>query len=274
MIDSTPLPHRGSAIASDGVSPPPSRFSFDLGEDSMTLHTVEAFNLFTGRSADAAAGVTGIPGGRRFAAILKSLGNLSARDNPYADWLLIRLWSSLEEVRSDVLAAARAHEASLEQLVGQGMTLRVLAARQPRVVYLGFRSPYGFGVAESVLEFDRFVRVVKTLALKNRLQDGEDRTEVRAMTRRFRTLFQDAIAQEKRLLGGAIRTVVRADFLPEADEAARKRATDAASVFGAIPIDVLIGRRRPRHGARRSTLTPAQLEYLEGHHAFTTTGSS
>lgn len=45
----------------------------DETPDVMTLHTQDAFRMFTGRAADAQTQASAIPGGRRFAAILKSI---------------------------------------------------------------------------------------------------------------------------------------------------------------------------------------------------------
>ena len=45
----------------------------DATPDTMSLHTKDAYRIFTGRSADAASKLQPIPGGRRFAAVLKSI---------------------------------------------------------------------------------------------------------------------------------------------------------------------------------------------------------
>ena len=70
--------------------------------DAMTLHTREAWQMFTGRSADASGQTPAIPGGRRFAAVLRAIWALSARDNPYADWILIRVTQRLGEIRAQM----------------------------------------------------------------------------------------------------------------------------------------------------------------------------
>ena len=45
----------------------------DATPDTMSLHTKDAYRIFTGRGADAAGKLPPIPGGRRFAAVLKSI---------------------------------------------------------------------------------------------------------------------------------------------------------------------------------------------------------
>ena len=45
----------------------------DTTPDTMTLHTQDAYRMFTGRPADAEGHASQIVGGRRFAAVLKSM---------------------------------------------------------------------------------------------------------------------------------------------------------------------------------------------------------
>ena len=82
-----------------------------------------------------------IPGGRRFAAVLKSIWYLSANDNPYADWILIRVTQRLSEIRAQMSRTIEAREAELERLRSRGLSLSVLASSRPVTVELGFRSP-------------------------------------------------------------------------------------------------------------------------------------
>lgn len=234
----------------------------DATPDRMTLHTTEALLLFSGRSGEDSAAKEGIPGGRRFAAILKTVWHLSGRDHPYADWLLIRMGQGLDAVRAYVAVATREHEARLDDLRHKGMSLTVMSARHPHIVHLGFSSPYGYAMAEAVLEFDRFVRVVKTLIHKDRLGDLEGRAAIRSASRRFRALFQEPIRWERALLDSELRFLCRGDFLPEADAAARQRVALAERRLGPISPAVLACDERPRHTQQRSRLTEAQRQTL------------
>ena len=238
----------------------------DATPDRMTLHTTEALLLLSGRSAEPSSSAGAIPGGRRFAAILKTIWHLSGRDHPYADWVLIRMGQGLDAVRSYVATVTHEHEARLDDLRHKGLSLTVLSARHPHTVHLGFRSPYGYAMAEAVLEFDRFVRVVKTLIHKDQLADLEGRSAIRSASRRFRALFQEPIRWERSLLDTDLRFLTRTDYLPEADESARKRVALAAQLLGALPIDVLTGAERPRHTQQRSVLSVEQQRQLREHH--------
>jgi integrating conjugative element protein (TIGR03761 family) len=192
-----------------------------------------------------------IPGGRRFAAMLKAIWYLSANDNPYADWLLIRVYQSLAGIRSQMGQVIEAREAEFERLRRKGLALSVLASRSPVTVELGFRSPYGYATAEAIVEFDYHVRMVKTLVLKDRMSDEAGRADIRAVGRGLRALFLEPIRWERHLLREEMLPLSRRDFLPGADEAARQRVRAAVALFGEVPRKVFTGEEAPRHSQRR-----------------------
>jgi integrating conjugative element protein (TIGR03761 family) len=235
----------------------------DETPDVMTLHTQDAYRMFTGRAADPASKAPAIPGGRRFAAVLKAIWYLSANDNPYADWILIRIYQALAGIRKQVDQAIEAREAEFERLRRKGLALSVLASRSPVTVELGFRSPYGYATAEAIVEFDYHVRMVKTLVLKDRMSDEAGRADIRAVGRGLRALFLEPIRWERNLLREEILPLCRRDFLPGADEAARQRVRAAVALFGEVPRKVFTGQETPRHSQRRVTPTAAELRLMQ-----------
>jgi integrating conjugative element protein (TIGR03761 family) len=234
----------------------------DQTPDAMTLHTREAWQMFAGRRGDAAGQVAAIPGGRRFAAVLRSIWALSARDNPYADWILIRVTQRLGEIRAQMAGTIEVRVAELDRLRARGLSLSVLASSRPVTVELGFRSPYGYATAEAIVEFDYHVRLVQTLMLKDRLSDEAGREAIREIGRGLRALFLEPIRWERALMREEMLSLARADFLPGADEAARLRVQAAVSLFGEVPRAVFTGEEAPRHTQRRVTPTAAELRLL------------
>lgn len=234
----------------------------DETPDVMTLHTQDAYRMFTGRAADPVSKAAAIPGGRRFAAMLKALWYLSANDNPYADWILIRVYQGLTGIRTQMNRAIEAREAEFERLRCKGLALSVLASRSPVIVELGFRSPYGYATAEAIVEFDYHVRMVKTLVLKDRLSDEAGRADIRAIGRGLRALFLEPIRWERNLLREEMLLLSRRDFLPGVDEAARQRVRAAVALFGEVPRKVFTGEDAPRHSQRRITPSPAELRLM------------
>ena len=234
----------------------------DAEPDTMTLHTREAFVLFTGRRADSEGNVASIAGGRRFAAVLKSIWYLSANDNPYADWILIRMYAGLVAVRGRLSSVIKAREEAIDVLKRRGLALSVMSSRSPTNVALGFRSPYGYATAEAIVEFDYYVRMIKTLIQKDRMSDGEGRQAIREVGRQMRALFLEPIRWERHLLREELRPLSRNDFLTGADEAARKRVMAAVALFGKVPRDVFTGAAKPRHTQRRVKLTDLEMRLL------------
>ncbi|OGA15172.1 MAG: integrating conjugative element protein [Betaproteobacteria bacterium RIFCSPLOWO2_02_FULL_66_14] len=235
----------------------------DTAPDTMTLHTKDAFRMFTGRQADAEGNVVPIAGGKRFAAVLKSIWYLSANDNPYADWILIRVYDSLLEIRKRLDLVIREREEDFERLKRKGLALSVMGSRNPKTVELGFRSPYGYATAEAIVEFDYHVRMVKTLVQKDRLSDVQGRAAIREVGRKLRALFLEPIRWERHLLREELRPLSRNDFLPGADEAARRRVRAAVALFGEVPRKVFTGVDAPRHSQRRVKLSEPELRLLE-----------
>lgn len=235
----------------------------DETPDVMTLHTRDAYRMFTGRTADPGSKVPAIPGGRRFATVLRAIWYLSANDNPYADWILIRIYERLSGIRAQMDQAIEAREAEFERLRRKGLSLSVLASRSPATVTLGFRSPYGYATAETIVEFDYHVRMVKTLVLKDRLSDEAGRAEIREVGRGLRALFLEPIRWERHLLREEMLPLSRRDFLPGADEAARQRVRAAVALFGEVPRKVFTGEEVPRHSQRRIKPTPAELRLMQ-----------
>lgn len=236
----------------------------DETRDAMVLHTRDAWQMFVGRTADPAHERAAIPGGRRFAAMLKAIWHLSANDNPYADWILIRVYRSLGEIRTQMNEQIQARELEFERLRRRGLALSVLGSRSPITVELGFRSPYGYATAEAIVEFDYHVRMVRTLMLKDRLSDEAGRAEIRAVGRGLRALFLEPIRWERNLLREELLPLSRRDFLPDADLAARQRAQVAVALFGEVPREVFTGEEAPRHTQRPIASRAASAKQRHG----------
>jgi len=235
----------------------------DAVPDTMTLHTRIAYVLFTGRPADTTRNAPGIPGGRRFAAILRTLWQLSANDNPYADWVLIQLYDELRRIRRHLDQMIGVREAEIETLKRRGLTLSVLSSRQPITLDLGFRSPYGYATAEAMVEFDYYARIVRTLVSKDRISDAQGDAAIKEVGKSLRGLFTAPIRWERHLLHEQLRPLSRADFLPGADESARKRVRAATALFGLVSRAVFTGAEVPRHTQRRVSLSESELKLLQ-----------
>jgi integrating conjugative element protein (TIGR03761 family) len=257
---STPKGYSAASAAQTG-GPTIGRLT-DEQPDALTLHTREAWKLFTGRQADAATKAPAIPGARRYASILRSIWVMSAQDNPYADWFLIRSYRRLSEVRSQMDRVIREREIEFDRLRRRGLSLSLLSSSEPAQVELGFRSPYGYAVAQAVLDFDVHVRMVQTLVLKDLLSDDAGRGAIREIGRTLRALFQEPISWERGLLRKELQALGRRDFVSGADADAQVRARAAVALFGEVPREIFTGEEAPRHTLRRAQLSAGELRLL------------
>ena len=230
----------------------------DVSPDTLRLHTRDAFWMFIGRRANKGRNEHSIVGGQRAAAALNAMRHMSVGGNPYADWLLVRFEEQLSEIRERLAAAVRESEAGFESLRQKGLALTVLGSRHPLELTVAFDSSYGYAVAEVILEFDYYVRIVKTLVLKNRITPDEASAAIRAVGRPLRGLFVWVIRSEYALRAPALTGLTRGDFLASADESARERVLHAVRRFGEIPEDVLAESIVPRHVTRRDRAKPAE----------------
>jgi integrating conjugative element protein (TIGR03761 family) len=223
--------------------------------ETMVLHTRDAFQMFTGRAKTAAA-TPGrvdhtITGGARVAAFIRLLWFLTANDNPYADWALISATEAIKGITKELEQASHRCETDLEKLRQRGLDYQVVVAPVPQTVELRFKSPYGFMVAESIVSFDYYVRVLRTLSRHDRLSEAETRDAIYEYKRRMRGVFELARKYASVLGQPNMELLARKDFAVDADDAAKARISIAREKFGSVPEDVFMRRIKPRHSQAR-----------------------
>ena len=105
-------------------------------------------------------------------------------------------------------------------------------------------------------------RVVKTLVRKDRLSDAEGWQAVWDVEREMRALFLEPIRWERVLVRDEMLPLGRADFLPSADDDAKKRVKAAVALFGQVPREIFTGQVLPRHTKRHTRRSEAELRLL------------
>lgn len=235
----------------------------DDGVDQMALHTKEAFRMFMGRSRDPEKQLQPIIGGKRVAAALRALWVLTGNDNPYADWGLLRHEQTIKEVGKLLDKHISDAQRALDQQKARGLTFSVLQSSSPQVLNLGFKSPYGYAVAQLVSDFDYFVRLQKTLERKNLRSDAQVRQIITETTRVIRRVFNETARFDRWLMREEMKGLCRADFVPDGDPEGAKRVQFAVEVFGACPPEVYSGRLQPNHSRRRLQISAAERQLLQ-----------
>ena len=232
-------------------------------EDQMALHTKEAFRLFMGRGIDPEKKLQPIVGGKRIAAALRALWMLTVNDNPYAEWGLLRHEQTIKEVRKILNKQTEEAQSLLNQQKARGLTFSVLHSTKPQILNLGFKSPYGYAVAQLVSDFDYFVRVQKTLERKNLRSDSQVRQSITEITRVIRRVFNETARFDRWLMREEMKGLCRGDFVPGGTDEAAKRLQFAAGVFGPCPSEVFSGKLQPRHSQRRIQISPEDRKLLQ-----------
>ena len=259
--------HKARLGAAPGVSVADARAMHTFGaligeeEDTMTLHTKDAHRVFIGRSRDPGGSYAAIPGGVDVYRALNSLFLLTANDNPYADWALLLYEASSKEITQRIDEAVRAGMVKIEASKARGLSFSILKSREPVTVGLRFRSGYGYAVAEMIVQFDYFIRVIKTLERKSIYTTDDARARIRSLTSFIRGKFQELIRFERWLMRPELFSLSRVDFLPGVTGDSAKRAVAAFEIFGPVPADIFSGRITPRH-TRRVRLPDAQEQAL------------
>jgi len=231
--------------------------------DQMALHTKEAFRMFMGRARDPGKAVQPIIGGKRVAAALRTLWMLTANDNPYADWGLLRHEQIIKQVVKMLDEHIKEAQAALDQQKARGLTFSVLQSSSPQILNLGFKSPYGYAIAQLVSNFDFFVRLQKTLERKNLRSDSQVRQVITEMTRVIRHAFNETARFDRWLMRDQMKGLCRADFVPGGDPEGAKRVQFATEVFGPCPSEVYSAKLQPRHSRRFIQISAAERELIQ-----------
>lgn len=234
----------------------------DEGVDQMTIHTIEALRMFQGRSRDASAGTNAIIGGKRVASSLRNLWLLTYNDNPYADWALVRHEQAVSNIQRHLEAKIAECEAELEHQRSRGLAFGVAASSKPATLNLGFRSPYGYDIANLISRYDYFVRLQKTMQRKSLQTDEEMRSALQIVSRSILSLFYGTARFGRWLTRNEIQALNRGDWV-SADPEAAKRLEFAVSVFGPVPSAIYKTELSPAHSRRRYSISDAERQILQ-----------
>lgn len=234
-------------------------------EDVMTLHTMEAMRLYLGLSPEPGnSSRFGVPGARRAASALRQLFLLSAMDNPYADWMLIQTDERVGAIKLLIEKTSNKHLKQLDDMKAKGLSYGLLEAKNPQSVSLGYHSPYGYMMSTVVVLFDHCVRVMKSAERRDLLTKKEVHEALYRIKHAIRSMFETTLKGQRVLMNDNMRGMQRSDFLPQSVDAVQKKRIDVArDIFGAVPNDIFVGTKSPRHSLRNERLDSKELRVLE-----------
>jgi integrating conjugative element protein (TIGR03761 family) len=205
---------------------------------SLVIQTRQAQFLLEGR-----AGSRGILGLMRFSHIVGDVWRAAQQDDPYADWMLLRVEEAVEKGRAFIAEKNRALGKSLNSL--GALRIELANSRQPAIVELGFGTPFGFMGAYLLSDFDELARSALS-------------------AQHCALLDRDRAALLIRAGGNAVRRVYqlptvwkRTGLTREAVRQGTDAAVNAAQLMGKLPDEVLALKRRSKYA-------PAIVRAAEG----------
>ncbi|SCK55719.1 integrating conjugative element protein, PFL_4669 family [Variovorax sp. HW608] len=218
--------------------------------DQLEIHTLEAYRMFLGRRREPGTEHAPIIGGKRIGSVLRNLWLMTGKDNPFADWALVRHEHSMKEVQARLKREIEAAQSALLDQQKRGLHLSIVRSAEPQKLTLGFRSPYGYAVCQAINDFDFFIRLMKTLERKDLRSDDQVRKSIHELTRLIRRVWTDTARFERWLSQDEVKDLARSDFIEGAAEAAANRVRFATEVFGPVPSQIYTCAIQPTHSRR------------------------
>ncbi|QXI26412.1 PFL_4669 family integrating conjugative element protein [Pseudomonas vanderleydeniana] len=201
----------------------------------LTLHTRQALRIWQGRPASESK--TAIMGFLGFAGLIGRICHDAERDDPYADYWLIRIEEKLHRCKVELTHIHLEVDLLLSEVpsaISAGENFSIRPVSLP--MFIG--SPFGFLALYLLITYDGIVRRLqhaRHVALIGR-KGMESRIDEASYV--LRSLF--GLAQQYKFA-----KVTRADFAAD-----NERAREAREAFGELPLAVLEGRRRAEFAPR------------------------
>lgn len=130
--------------------------------DAVFLHTKQAVRMWEGRQA----GLGNFIGVRSGALLFNELARYALADNPFAQMELCRLEKELEELEQYYQSVNVDVQNHLERIAGAGISVSLLQNEEPAELHIGSIKGYSFQLLRILIEYDLFIRSIKTIAIK------------------------------------------------------------------------------------------------------------
>ncbi len=206
------------------------------GQAWLTLQTRHAQRLIRGRPA--AADKPAIIGLFGFADRLRGIWQGARRDDPYADWWLLKIHDALVAAEQ----VTRAERMTLAERMASLPALEVTVAtsRKPYRTPLRFANPYAYRGARLLADYDALARGVLTAAHVGLVESDDAERLLGQCAGKIRGVF--CVPQGYRFLGVDRSALAQGTAVAE----------QAHKAMGEVPKNVLTGERRPPLGPRKA----------------------
>lgn len=229
--------------------------------ETVALQTREAYRMLIGRKPE--NNRHGLPSGIRAAGAVREVLQLSYSENPYADVALIQFEQRIEVVRQRIKNAINDFEAKKNEDRKRGLNYNWLISASVGHVSIGFKSAYGYMISDMLLDYDEFVRKIKTLESRGRLTSDEADKIKHMIGTAVRSVFHYIMSARRMLQMQQLKGLTRKNFLPGASEEQVKQIIAANTLLGKIPREVLTGQIIPSIHRGQHRFNEKELKLLE-----------
>lgn len=210
------------------------------GRASVLIQTFDARRIVVGRrrSQDGKASIVGLI---EFGSRVRKIWDAAAKDDPYADWYLVRIEEAIHRARTRIgreLALMRNHLES----VPEGIEIAMVSSKGTRIP-LTFACPYGYMAVYLVADYDLLVRQVRTALRHGLIGSGEGRVVIIRGAKWIRSVFA-LVTQWHHL-----------DITRAAVRQGTRQAQMAEAIMGVLPEAVMAGKQRAKQ-APKLTVVP------------------
>lgn len=210
------------------------RYKVNLGslrsQIELKLHTYHALRVWQGGQPTGKTGYT-VPSMQQYFAITNMIRLTAARDNPYADWWMIKIEEKLDQAQQEMNELS----AMLEKLitaVPEQISITENLNQEPFITPVFCNSHMGF---RAVFLLEAYDSLARKILLAN---------HVGLMSRRDMEGFLDQGAHQLRSLFGLALTYKNTGVSRDDMAANNARAREAIERLGTPPSDILQGTRR------------------------------
>jgi len=195
------------------------------GISKLKLETRRGQMIFEGRKAKPNKNVIAIIGLRSFASYLRTIWDAAGKNDPYADWWLLRVQRIMEEKETWMDEKIVEYEAMLQQF--PNMTHEVAHSISPVERDLRFSIPYSFKGAMLLMKHDQLTKTIMTANHVGMVNSNDAHMDIEKSAKAVRTAFQS--------VAGYRFTGVTRDCIHAMNPVAQK----ASEIMGPCPSGIL-----------------------------------
>lgn len=163
--DRDTAPVNNSSVSNKSVAPTKARPGRMSGDVTITLHTLQAHQMFLGRKKNIPDKKPAITGMLRFAGMMNKIWVAASHDDPYADYILFDIEQSLNKAAEYISEQSEEMSQRLDKLKEHGYKIDLRSSSSPIDLSLRFAPEFTHKAALILLDYDYLVR--QSLSLRH-----------------------------------------------------------------------------------------------------------